>query len=129
MFKDSPAFSGYSVDDLDKAKHFYGDTLGLKVEGDHGILTMHLASGGTIILYAKEGHEPASFTVLNFPVDDIDKAVDELTGAGIKMEHYKDFNQDDKDIMRGIDAGMGPDIAWFKDPAGNILSVLHNPEA
>ncbi|MFD7099464.1 VOC family protein [Streptomyces xanthophaeus] len=124
MFADSKAFSGFSVDDLDKAKEFYGSTLGLRVseEGAMGHLALHLAGDATVLVYPKDNHEPASFTVLNFPVDDVDRAVDELTARGVTMERYEGFEADDKGIVRG--AGGGPTIAWFKDPAGNVLSVL-----
>lgn len=124
LFKDSPAFSSFAVDDIQKAKQFYADTLGVEIAEDAtmGILTLKSASGANIIIYPKPDHTPATFTVLSFPVDDIGKAVDELTGRGITMEHYgiPDMKQDEKGIARG----NGPNIAWFKDPAGNILSVL-----
>jgi predicted enzyme related to lactoylglutathione lyase len=123
MFKNSQAFGGFSVNDIPKAKAFYGQTLGLDVTEEHGMLTLHLAGGGTVLVYPKPNHTPASFTILNFPVDDIDKAVDELTKRGVSFEHYNapDIKTDEKGIARG---GPGPEIAWFKDPAGNILSVL-----
>lgn len=125
MFKDTKAFSGFSVNDLQKAKEFYGGTLGISVsEGKMGILTLNIAGGPKIIIYPKPDHQPAVFTILNFPVADIDKAVDELISKGITFEQY-DFGEiktDEKGIMRSD--GRGPDIAWFKDPAGNILSVL-----
>jgi len=121
MFKDSSAFSGYSVDDLDAAKAFYGDTLGLKVTENPAGLGLELATGGTVFLYPKDDHRPATFTVLNFPVDDLDAAVDSLTGEGVPMELYDGLEQDE----RGVAAPTpGPRIAWFKDPAGNILSVM-----
>ena len=121
MFKDSSAFSGYSVDDIDAAKAFYGDTLGLKVTENPAGLGLELATGGTVFLYPKDDHQPATFTVLNFPVDDLDAAVDSLTGKGVVMERYDGFEQDE----RGVAAPEpGPRIAWFKDPAGNILSVM-----
>ena len=121
MFKDSSAFSGYSVDDIDAAKAFYGDTLGLKVTENPAGLGLELATGGTVFLYPKDDHQPATFTVLNFPVDDLDAAVDSLTGKGVAMERYDGFEQDE----RGVAApAPGPRIAWFKDPAGNILSVM-----
>lgn len=123
MLKDSKTFSSFSVNDLQKAKAFYGDTLGLEVEeNEMGILTLH-PGGNNIIIYPKPNHTPASFTVLNFQVDDVEKTVDELTAKGVKFEHY-DYEQlktDEKGISR--DNG-GPTIAWFTDPAGNILSVL-----
>jgi predicted enzyme related to lactoylglutathione lyase len=120
MFRDSHAFSGFSSNDIEKAKEFYAQVLGLEVTQENGILTLHLAGGGRVVIYPKEGHEPASFTVLNLPVEDIDQAVDALTEAGIQFERYEGFQQDERGIMRED----GPPIAWFKDPAGNILSVL-----
>jgi len=124
MALDSYAFSGFSVSDIDKAKKFYGDVLGVKVTEDHGMLKLHLASGGQVLIYPKEDHKPASFTILNFPVKDIDKAVDDLAAKGIEFEKYEGAPQDARGIARGKSAKMGPDIAWFKDPSGNILSVL-----
>ncbi|MEJ0073539.1 MAG: VOC family protein [Candidatus Saccharibacteria bacterium] len=119
--------SGFSVDDAAKAKQFYSETLGLDVEEDQMGLTLKLAGANDVFVYAKPDHQPATYTVLNFPVDDIDKAVDELTAKGVTFEHYgPEAHQDEKGIARGKAAGMGPDIAWFKDPAGNILSVLSN---
>lgn len=122
MLRASNAFGGFSVNDVPAAMKFYGDTLGLKVSEDHGIMTIHLSNGGSVIAYPKDNHEPATFTILNFPVADVDKAVDELAGRGVKFEHYdmNDIKTDTKGIMRG----NGPTIAWFKDPAGNILSVI-----
>src|SRR5688572_15967417 len=122
MFKTSKAFAGFSVDDLDKAKQFYTETLGLDVEEfkDMGFLQLKPAGGGTILIYPKDNHEPATYTILNFPVSDVEKSVDELIAKGILMERYEGFDQDEK----GIAHGNGPTIAWFKDPAGNILSVL-----
>jgi predicted enzyme related to lactoylglutathione lyase len=121
MFKDTKAFSGFSVDDTERAKQFYGETLGLDVSEDHGILTLSIAGERPVIVYPKGGaHEPASFTILNFPVDDVEAAVDALAERGVEFERYEGFDQDDKGIMRG----NGPDIAWFKDPAGNVLSVI-----
>ncbi|MBI3748246.1 MAG: VOC family protein [Chloroflexi bacterium] len=120
MLRDSRAFSGFSSNDIAAARAFYADRLGLDVTEEHGMLTLHLAGGGRVLVYQKESHEPATFTVLNFPVDDIDRAVDELVAAGVHFERYDGMRQDD----RGIARGNGPDIAWFKDPAGNILSVL-----
>ena len=123
MFKDTKAYSGFSVDDVPAAKKFYGDTLGLNVTEEHGILGLHIEGGAEVIVYPKgEAHVPATFTVLNFPVDDIDKAVDELTSRGVNIERYDGFEQDEKGIMRE----EGPYIAWFKDPAGNVLSVLQD---
>ena len=124
MFKNSKAFPGFAVDNLEKAKAFYADKLGLNVRtGPMGVLELHLSGGSTVIIYRRDHHVPAQFTVLNFPVGDVDKAVDELTKAGIAMERYEGFGQD----IKGISRGNGPDIAWFKDPAGNILSVLKTP--
>lgn len=121
MFKDVLAFSGFSVDDVGKAKKFYGETLGLEVSEAHGLMTLHLAGGGRVIVYPKPNHVPATFTILNFPVSDVEKAVDALAGRGIRFEQYEgDIRTDEK----GISRGRGPKIAWFKDPAGNILSVL-----
>lgn len=125
MFATTDAFSGFSVDDIERARAFYGDTLGLEVEDTEGMLGLKLGGGGTVLVYPKgERHAPATFTVLNFPVDDIDAAVDRLSAAGVTLERYPDFPDPD---ARGIYRGMGPDIAWFTDPAGNILSVLADP--
>ena len=125
MLDKAKAFSSFSVDDLQKAKQFYGETLGLYVkEGMMGILELKIyGNDNNIIIYPKPNHEPATFTILNFPVADVEKTVDELTAKGIKFEHY-DFGEiktDEKGIMRG----QGPEIAWFKDPAGNILSIIN----
>ena len=122
MLGGSKAFSGFSLGDIGKAKEFYGKTLGLKVSESHGLLTLHLAGGNNVLIYAKPNHVPATFTVLNFPVNDVDQAVDELTKRGVRFEIYNtpDIKTDEKGIMRG----KGPTMAWFKDPAGNILSVL-----
>ena len=121
MFKDSKAFSGFSVNDIHKAKDFYGKTLGLEVSEAHGLLNLHLAGGTKVLIYPKPNHAPASFTILNFPVDNIEKAVDQLTKKGVRFERYEgDLKTDAKGVFRG----GGPLIAWFKDPAGNILSVL-----
>lgn len=125
MFKDSKAFATFSADDIPRAKQFYGETLGLDVDDEMDGLALHLAGGGEVFVYPKDDHEPASFTVLNFPVEDIDVAVDRLTEAGVEFEHYEDMELDEK----GINRGEGPAIAWFKDPAGNILSVLVVEEA
>jgi predicted enzyme related to lactoylglutathione lyase len=108
------------VEDMERAVAFYGDTLGLEVTEENGMLTLHLAGDRPTLVYPKDNHEPASFTILNFPVDDVDEAVDALTERGVRFEHYDGYGQDEKGIMRG----KGPDIAWFRDPAGNILSVL-----
>ena len=121
MFKDTKAFSGFSVDDIQRAREFYGGTLGLDVSEEHGLLTLHLAGGANVLVYPKDNHEPASFTILNFPVSDIEAAVDELKRAGVRFENYEgELETDEKGIFRG----GGPLIAWFRDPAGNILSVL-----
>jgi catechol 2,3-dioxygenase-like lactoylglutathione lyase family enzyme len=123
VLTDSPAFSGFSVDDADRARQFYEETLGLRVTvmpEMGGLLRLHLGSGTEVLVYAKPDHVPATFTVLNFPVPDIEKAVDELAGRGVRFEHYEDPPTDEKGIMR---AG-GPLIAWFTDPAGNVFSVL-----
>jgi catechol 2,3-dioxygenase-like lactoylglutathione lyase family enzyme len=121
MFKDSKAFSGFSSNEIPASKQFYGETLGLDVTEEMGGLALHLGSGADVFVYPKDNHIPATFTVLNFPVEDVDAAVDQLTAAGVTFERYEGFDQDEKGIARG---GEGPTIAWFKDPAGNILSVL-----
>jgi catechol 2,3-dioxygenase-like lactoylglutathione lyase family enzyme len=120
MLANSKAFSGFAVADVEQAKAFYGDTLGLDVSEEHGLLTLHLAGDRPTIVYPKPDHEPANFTILNFPVDDVEAAVDALTDRGVRFERYEGFPQDEKGIMRG----HGPDIAWFKDPSGNILSII-----
>jgi predicted enzyme related to lactoylglutathione lyase len=120
VFRDSQGFSGFSTNDIGKAREFYGQTLGLEVGEDNGMLTLRLAGGGRVLIYPKPNHEPATFTVLNFPVKNIDEAVDKLTKAGVQFERYDGMKQDQRRIMRD----QGPPIAWFKDPAGNILSVL-----
>ena len=122
MLADSKAYSGFAVDDTDKAKEFYGDTLGLDVEvisEDVGLLNLHLAGDRDTFIYRKPDFEPATYTILNFPVKDVDKAVEELKESGVTFERYDDLGQDEKGIARN----GGPDIAWFRDPAGNILSV------
>lgn len=128
MFKDTPAFSGFSVNDQAAAKKFYGDTLGLTIGEDEMGFTIKTTGAGDIFVYQKDNHEPATFTILNFVVDDIDAAVEQLTAVGVTMERYENLPapQDEKGVLRGLTANMGPDIAWFKDPAGNILSVLQN---
>jgi catechol 2,3-dioxygenase-like lactoylglutathione lyase family enzyme len=121
VLADSPAFSGFAVNDLDAARAFYTDVLGLPVEaGAGGLLTLHLGGGTNVLVYPKPDHTPAGFTVLNFPVPDIEAAVDELTSRGVRFEHYENPPTDERGIMR---AG-GPLIAWFTDPAGNVFSVL-----
>ena len=126
MFKDTEAFSGFSVDDLTKAKEFYSQTLGLEVSESPMGLELFIAGGAKIFIYPKDNHTPATFTILNFPVEDVEQAVDDLTERGVRFEIYNepDFKTDEKGIARGND---GPTIAWFKDPAGNILSVLQVP--
>jgi catechol 2,3-dioxygenase-like lactoylglutathione lyase family enzyme len=121
VVKASDAFSGFSVNDLDEAKKFYGETLGLVVETIPAGLMLKIGNG--ILVYPKPNHEAATYTMLNFRVDNIDEAVGELTGKGIKFEHYQGLT-DEKGVARGISHDRGPDIAWFKDPAGNIISVL-----
>ena len=121
MFKDSKAFSGFSSNDIPASKRFYGETLGLDVSEEMSGLGLHLGGGGEVFIYPKDNHVPATFTVLNFPVEDIEDVVDRLTEAGVSFERYGGFEQDEKGIARGSE---GPAIAWFKDPAGNILSVL-----
>ena len=120
MFENTRAFSGFAVDDLAAARQFYGETLGLKTSEHYGLLTLHLAGGRDTLVYPKPDHEPATYTILNFAVDDIDAAVDELVSRGVELEKYDGLGQDDK----GINRAGGPYIAWFKDPAGNILAVL-----
>ncbi len=123
MLADSPAFSGFSVDDFERARHFYVETLGLRVSDvpEMGaLMRLHLGSGAEVLVYAKPNHVPATYTVLNFPVPDVEKAVDDLTARGVRFERYEDPPTDEKGIMR---AG-GPLIAWFTDPAGNVFSVL-----
>jgi catechol 2,3-dioxygenase-like lactoylglutathione lyase family enzyme len=123
MLGQSPAFSGFSVNDVPKAKEFYGRTLGLKVSESDGMLSLHLAGGAIVLVYPKPNHSPATFTILNFPVGNVDKTVDELKKRGVRFESYNgpQIKTDEKGIARG---NGGPTIAWFKDPAGNILSVL-----
>jgi len=120
MFANTKAFSGFSVNDIEAAKRFYGDTLGIQVSEENGMLTLHIAGDRPILVYPKADHTPATYTILNFPVEDIEKAVDELTAQGVTFQRYEAMPADDKGIMR---AG-GPLIAWFTDPAGNVLSVL-----
>jgi catechol 2,3-dioxygenase-like lactoylglutathione lyase family enzyme len=120
MLEHSKAFSGFSVDDIPKARQFYGETLGLRVTEENGLLTLHTAGDRDTVVYPKDDHTPATYTILNFPVEDVDKTVDELTARGVRFERYEGFEQDEKGVFRG----QGPLIAWFKDPAGNILSVI-----
>ena len=123
MFKDTQAFSGFSVNDLPAAKAFYGQTLGLDVEEVAAGLMLKIAGGNGTLIYPKDDHTPATYTILNFPVQDIEQAVDELRSKGVTFEQYANMT-DERGIARGLATGQGPDIAWFKDPAGNILSVL-----
>jgi catechol 2,3-dioxygenase-like lactoylglutathione lyase family enzyme len=123
MFTDTKAYSGFAVDDLQKAREFYGDTLGLRntvLDEENGLMMLHLAGGRDTLVYQRPGFTPATYTILNFEVDDIENAVDELSGLGVRFERYDGMEQDEKGIARD----GGPNIAWFKDPAGNILSVL-----
>jgi catechol 2,3-dioxygenase-like lactoylglutathione lyase family enzyme len=120
MFANTKAFSGFAVDDVEKAREFYEDTLGIRVSNEQDMIVLHLAGGRDTLIYPKPDFEPATYTILNFEVDDVEKAVDELTARGVRFERYDGFDQDEK----GIFLGEGPTIAWFKDPAGNILSVL-----
>jgi catechol 2,3-dioxygenase-like lactoylglutathione lyase family enzyme len=120
MFTNTQAFSGFSVDDVPKAKQFYSETLGIEVSEENGLLILHLAGDRNTLAYPKPNHEPATYTILNFQVDDVGQAVDELSERGVQFERYEGSGQDEKGVMRG----NGPDIAWFKDPAGNILSVI-----
>ncbi|HEU0040804.1 MAG TPA: VOC family protein [Jiangellaceae bacterium] len=125
MFENTPAFSGFAVDDMKAAVAFYADTLGLDVsvvDEEGGLFSLNIAGGTTIFGYAKPDHTPATFTILNFPVDDVEAAVDSLTARGVAFERYDGFDQDGK----GINRGGGPLIAWFKDPAGNVLAVLES---
>jgi predicted enzyme related to lactoylglutathione lyase len=125
MLANSNAYSGFAVDDLGKAREFYGETLGLKttvLDEENGLLSLELAGDRPTLIYSKEDHAPANYTILNFPVDDIDEAVDELAAKGVSFERYDGFEQDEKGIARS----PGPKIAWFKDPAGNILAVMED---
>lgn len=124
MFNPKAAFSGFSVDNMETAEHFYSKVLGLKVEGDYGGMHLQLPHGGQAWMYAKPNHRPATYTMLDFVVDDIDEAVDALAAAGVTFERYDGAPQDEKGVMRGKEHKMGPNIAWFKDPAGNILAVV-----
>jgi predicted enzyme related to lactoylglutathione lyase len=126
MFANTKATNGFAVDDIEAAKRFYGETLGLGVtvlSEEFGVTAIELAGGRTTLIYAKPDFTPATYTILNFEVDDVESAVDELASRGVGMERYEGFEQDEK----GIAHGPGPRIAWFKDPAGNILSVLQQP--
>jgi len=125
MLKDSKGFSGFSVNDLAAAKKFYGETLGIEIDENPQGLILKIAGGNGVFVYPKDDHVPATFTILNFPVSGIDQAVEALKSKGITFENYEGFT-DEKGIARGLSNDQGPDIAWFKDPAGNILSVLDN---
>ena len=120
MLTDTKAFSGFAVDDIERARAFYGDTLGVRTSEEHGLLWLHLAGDRDTLAYPKPGHTPADYTILNFPVDDIEAAVDGLTERGVQFERFDGMAQDERGIMRE----GGPYIAWFRDPAGNVLSVL-----
>jgi catechol 2,3-dioxygenase-like lactoylglutathione lyase family enzyme len=122
MLADSKAFSGFAVDDIAKARQFYGETLGLDVIEDDGMLILQLAGDRPTLIYPRPGHTPAAYTILNFPVQDVDAAVAWLTGRGVRLERYEGFDQDENGVFRG----GGPEIAWFCDPAGNVLAVLEN---
>jgi catechol 2,3-dioxygenase-like lactoylglutathione lyase family enzyme len=126
MFSKTKAFSSFSVDDMEAARTFYGETLGMEVTEENGMLTLHVAGGGNVLVYPKSDHTPASFTVLNFPVGDIDQVVDELIKRGVRFERYdfEGFEQDEKGIARSSGTQEGPPIAWFTDPAGNVIAVL-----
>lgn len=126
MFKAKSAFSGFSVREVAKAKAFYTEILGLNINEDQMGFAIHLPGGVKVFVYQKDEHTPATFTILNFVVDNIDAAIDELIKKGVTFEHYKnpDLPQDKKGVLRGLSSKMGPDIAWFKDPSGNVLSVL-----
>lgn len=130
MFKNTNAFSSFSVDDIANAKAFYEGRLGVDVTERSEGLALKLAGGGDVFIYQKEDHKPATFTVLNFKVDDIDKAVEDLAAIGIEFESYGgEIGTDDKGIFRGKEKNAGPNIAWFKDPAGNFISVLEEPDS
>ena len=121
MFASNRAFSGFSVDDIGKAKDFYGGVLGIDVTEENGALSLHIPAGGDVFIYPKDDHEPATFTILNFPVEDIDQAANELADRGVSLVRYEGFDQDEKGTVRDPN---GPPIAWFLDPAGNVLSIL-----
>jgi len=123
-FKDAKAFGGFSVDDLTTARELYGQTLGLELEEAGPGLMLNVAGGNGILVYPKDDHTPATYTILNFPVDDIERAVDELTSRGVAFEHCEGMT-DERGIARSLSANRGPDIAWFRNPAGHVLSVLN----
>jgi catechol 2,3-dioxygenase-like lactoylglutathione lyase family enzyme len=120
MFGNTEAFSGFAVDDIERAREFYGETLGLETSIENGLMTLQLAGGRPTLVYPKPNHTPADYTILNFKVGDVEAAVDELAARGVQLEHYPGMEQDERGIMRG----GGPFIGWFKDPAGNVLAVL-----
>lgn len=126
MFKNTKAFTGFSVNDIAAAKEFYGNTLGIDVKEIPQGLELHIAGGNHIFLYPKSNHTPATYTTLNFMVENIDETMDEMLQKGITFEKYEGMHQDEKGIARGLAAKQGPDIAWFKDPAGNILAILQD---
>jgi catechol 2,3-dioxygenase-like lactoylglutathione lyase family enzyme len=125
MFRDTKAYSGFSVDDMAAAEAFYGETLGLDISLERGLIFLHIAGGSNILVYPKPDHVPASFTILNFPVPSIEATVDALAGRGVRFLRYEGIETDERGILRG----NGPNIAWFKDPAGNILSVVEDGAA
>jgi catechol 2,3-dioxygenase-like lactoylglutathione lyase family enzyme len=120
MFGSTEAFSGFAVDDMDKARQFYGETLGIQTSMENGLMTLHLAGDRPTLVYPKPDHTPAAYTILNFRVDEIEQAVDQLAARGVTLERYDGFEQDERGIFRG----GGPFIGWFRDPAGNVLAVL-----
>ena len=122
MLADSRAFSGFAVPDIEQARRFYGEVLGLVVEEENGLLRLRIAGDRDIVVYPKPDHTPATYTILNFPVDNLEATVDALAQRGVAFERYQGFEQDERGILRG----QGPPIAWFKDPAGNILSVIQD---
>lgn len=128
MIKPISAFSGFSVLDVEKSKAFYTEKLGLKVDQDEMGLQLHLPDGGTVFVYQKDNHEPATYTVLNIVVEDIDAGMEELRSNGVEFIHYnnEELPQDEKGVLRGLSANMGPDIAWFEDPSGNILGIIQD---
>ena len=127
MFANTKAYSGFAVDDVEAARRFYGETLGLEtsvLDEQNGLLSLRLAGGRDTLVYRKPDFIPATYTILNFSVDDLDAAVDELIARGVTLERYEGFDQDQKGVYRGVHGG--PHIAWFKDPAGNILAVMQD---
>jgi catechol 2,3-dioxygenase-like lactoylglutathione lyase family enzyme len=124
VFENSQPFSGFSVDDIEAARRFYSDVLEQEVSDTNGMLQLQIRPDVAVLVYPSETHRPGSFTVLNFPVDDIDAAVEHLSSRGVRFERYEGMPQDDKGVLRGLANDRGPDIAWFTDPAGNVLSIL-----